>query len=167
MYLLPDILARSDDTDAFKIIFGVIVAIIWGIASLVAALNKKAAEAKRRQQFGQLPSGLPQGQYPRVPVPARVFQPGPPQPVQKKSKKKAAVPPPITFHAATPENRPVDEGARSPSAAPLRTAAATATAKPSRIGRLIRRPDSLRAAFILSQVLEPPKSIRPERGQIV
>src|SRR5258705_9768809 len=52
---LDFILARSSDDDWVKVVFGVIVAIVWGLGALVNAGNKKAKEAKRRQQYGRLP----------------------------------------------------------------------------------------------------------------
>ena len=165
MLLSDTILARSSDTDFVKVIFGVVVAIIWGIASLIAAVNKKAAENKRRQQYGQLPSDRGRAAMPPIPVPRQVFKPAPP-PIQKKQKKKAppqkAPPPQPVFQAASPENRPIDEGAKSPTA--RSTTAAAVAANPSRIARLTRQPQSLRAAFILATVLEPPKSAHSERG---
>src|SRR5205085_12295635 len=44
------ILAASGDDQVAKLIFGVIVAIIWGIGALVTQAKKKQKEGQQRQQ---------------------------------------------------------------------------------------------------------------------
>ena len=66
MTFLDLILARSADDDWIKVVFGVIVAIIWGLGALVSAVNNKAQDAKRRQQYGRLPVDVAKPTSPRA-----------------------------------------------------------------------------------------------------
>jgi hypothetical protein len=166
------ILARSSDDDWIKVVFGVIVAIIWGIGALVAAVNKKAQEAKRRRQYNRLPSDIARRQQPTSPramgagfppqaAPKQAKARGgkrrpvvvaqPPVPVAARSYQQAPPPPPISQPAA-----PIAPSARKASAA-------AAAPSASRIARLVRRPESLRAALILKEILAPPPGLRSDR----
>lgn len=146
-------LARGDD-DAIKIVIGVVVAIVWGIISLVSAINKKAQEQRRRQQYNQLPS-----QYPTQPD--LVFAPPAPPPIprQKGKRRKQRA----TAHEV-PQEELVEVApiANSAIESPTARAKAAQDAAPdaSRVARLLKRPDTLRAAFILNEVLSPPVSMR-------
>ena len=161
MIAVFSILARSEEDSIIKIVFGVIVFVFWLISALVSAIKKKAEEDKRRQSYGQLP---------------RDFSPPAPVPPEVRLKRMTA--PPAKVRA--PQNAPA---VRSQYAAPAivampnsnlsRAASATQVTKtqsaakvipPGQIARLLQRPDTLRAAFVLNEVLTPPLSIRGEPG---
>jgi hypothetical protein len=165
MPLVPQILARSGEDSFIKMIFGVIVLIIWLGGALMSALQKRAQEAKRRARYNQMPAGYTRPAPP--PVATAAGFPAPP-PAKAKSKRTAkrqadAQPPP-------PSPKPRLAGptlaTTPPAPAPARNAPA---AQPSQIARLLRRPESLRAALILNEVLSPPVALRdrPESGQHV
>jgi hypothetical protein len=148
------ILARSSDDDWIKVVGGVIVAIIWGIGALVSAVNKKAQEAKRRQQYGRVPrdvsvSPAQQQQQQRAKAQKQrskrrpVIAAAPPVPVRAVSSAPPAAPEPAAIAQST------------------RNATAAAAAPPAkRIARLVRRPESLRAALILNEILAPPPGLK-------
>jgi hypothetical protein len=161
------ILARSSDDDWIKVVFGVIVAIIWGIGALVAAVNKKAQEAKRRRQYNRLPSDVARRQQPTSP---RAMGAGfPPQPAPKAAKPRAkrrpvvVAQPPVPVAPVYAAPPPISQAAppAAISQSTRRASAAAAAPSASRIGRLIRRPESLRAALILNEILAPPPGLRP------
>jgi hypothetical protein len=159
------ILARDNDNDVIKIVVGIVFLALWGLGALISAWNKKAEEERRRRQLGQLPKTLGADpyarQYPQYPAQAQygypVAQPPPPAAPQrsKKRRKSAISAPPIP--TSTPEiSAPAPMVAAQPQA-PARPSAASEAA---RIGRLVHRHDSLRAALILQEVLSPPLSLR-------
>lgn len=162
MTFLDLILARSSDDDWIKVVFGVIVAIIWGLGALVSAVNKKAQDAKRRQQYGRLPVDVAKPTSPRAMgagYPKHQTAKAP-KPRAKRRPVVVAQPPVPAVHVyqAPP---PISETA-PPIAQSARDAAAAAAAPPAnRIARLVRRPDSLRAALILNEILAPPPGLRP------
>jgi hypothetical protein len=181
-YFLP-ILARGDDNDFMKFVFGVVVVVLWGFGALVSAINKRAeAERRRRMQYEQLAreSGMGGGGsvgYGPPPVPARI--PGGQRPKQKqkqpKQRKRIAVATPPTLPGQRAAAEPAAHPAYQPavaggSTAPIGDAPAApragsgGAASASRVARLLRRPDTLRAAFILSEILAPPPSIKRDNG---
>ena len=163
MPLLPQILARSGEDSFIKVIFGIIVLVIWLGGALMSALQKRAEEAKRRARYNQMPTG-----YTR-PVPPPVQNPAgfPAPPVAKSKSKRAAKRQTISKPVpSVPVVRQAAAPAAPPTAAPVRSAP---VAQPSQIARLLRRPESLRAALILNEVLSPPVALRDraESGQHV
>lgn len=154
MFTLLPILARGED-DAIKIVIGVVVAIVWGIISLVSAINKKAQEQRRRQQYNQLPP-----QYPAQPD--LVFAPPAPPPIprQKGKRRKQRAAAPDVPQEELVEVAPMAVSAPIESPAARARAAQDAAPEASRVARLLKRPDTLRAAFILNEVLSPPVSMR-------
>jgi hypothetical protein len=138
-----------------KVIFIIATIVIWGIGAIAAAVKKAADEKKKRERMIRQQGGY----YRPAPPPPQVYNIPPPPPPATKSKKKRRQPvaPPVQAQL-------VDEGesvvhvqlakqaVEQPKAAPL--------AEAQRVARLIHRPDSLRAAFILSEVLAKPVSQR-------
>jgi hypothetical protein len=150
------ILARDNDSDIIKIVVGVIFLALWGLGALISAWNKKAEQERKRRQLGQLPQGLSQYYAKQLQTPhqPQYVAPPPPPPTQrsKKRRKSSIAAPPV------PAGPP-------PAPAPVATVQATtapASAAPevARVARLVHRPESLRAAFILNEVLSPPVSLR-------
>ena len=167
------ILARDSDNDVIKIVVGVVFLAIWGLGALISSLNKKAEEERRRRQLGQLPQSIRQAPYGQQPYPAQYPAqyppqtpyggyaapqppPPPPQETQRKRRRKSAAAPPV------PTSGPPEMPA--PAVAVKAEAAAPGPAIPeiARIARLVHRPDSLRAALILNEVLSPPVSLRQQ-----
>lgn len=156
------LLARGDD-EAIKIIVGVIVAIVWGIISLVAAVNKKVKEQQRRQQYNQMPPGVPT--MPSGGAGPVIFSEPTPPPLprqrskRRKQRQEQMVPSDEVVevaHVPLASSPPIEgQAARA-------SAAQQAAPEASRVARLLRRPDSLRAAIILNEVLSPPKALRDE-----
>ena len=71
---MPDlsrILARTRDDEIMKIVFGVGAVIVWGIFQAIAAIAKRAEDAKRRQKYGRLPEDVAT-RTPSFPVPPPV-----------------------------------------------------------------------------------------------
>jgi hypothetical protein len=158
------ILARSSDDDWIKVVFGIIVAVIWGLGALVSAVNKKAEEAKRRQRYARLPQDATAPTSPRAlgagfpsqqPQTARTKQ----QKKQRQPKRRPVVVPTPPVPAVPVYAAPA-VAAPAATTQPARNAIAAAAAPPaSRIARLVRRSDSLRAAIILNEILAPPPGL--------
>src|SRR4051812_46871039 len=81
---IADILARSSDDSPFKIIGGVIVLLIWVIGAIISAINKRAEEAKRQRQLGQLPQDVT---FPTAPRSVGYSPAPPPMPAKAGGKK--------------------------------------------------------------------------------
>jgi hypothetical protein len=150
--LLPSFLARSDEDSMIKLIFGAIVLAFWVGGAIISAINKRVQEGKRRAQFGQMPPTFMRPIPPSVPNPAGFS--GKAKPPKKVAKRKpvAAPQPPARPALTAPAARP------APAAQPARPA--TPQAAPRAIAQLLRRPETLRAALILNEVLSPPLSLR-------
>ncbi|MDB5320314.1 MAG: hypothetical protein JWN40_1945 [Phycisphaerales bacterium] len=155
--LLPIFVAKSSEDSMIKLIFGAIVVAFWLGSALISAINKRVQENKRRARYGQMPQGFTRP----APPSARVAAGFSPPPVKAKSARRAkrqAIAP-----APQPPVRPTFSTAVAPpiSAAPPAPArAASKAAPPAQIARLLHRPESLRAALILNEILSPPLSIR-------
>jgi hypothetical protein len=158
---LPNILARSGEDDLMKIIFGIGAVIVWGIVQMIAAVAKKAEDAKRRRQYGRLPEDVAVRNRAGIPTPPPV--PSQQRPKQPKSKGKrrpvpalpvAATASSATYASATPQHAAVVEGPKG------RAKQAGDAAPANRVGRLVRQPGTLRAAFILNEVLSKPLALR-------
>jgi hypothetical protein len=166
MPFLPPILARSGEDQWIKLVFGAVVFFFWLIGAIVSAINKKTQENKRRDSLGQLPQNLGAA---RFPIPAR-------PPVKTRTASRPAAParqpvPPRQSYAAPAapaiEAMPVINLSRASAATQVTQKKTTAApvAPANQIGRLLRRSDSLRAAFILNEVMSPPLSLRDAAGQ--
>lgn len=163
MPFLPLILADDDADTALKILFGVVAVMIWIIKVVISSVsaNKKQADARRRQIARPRPGyggATPQQRPARVPPPTvPVFNQRVPQrnrPAQRRQPLAVAVPLPAQII-----EQPSPAPPRRPAQAPARVAARP-SADASRVARLLRRPDSLRAALILGEVLAPPVALR-------
>jgi hypothetical protein len=155
------ILARSSDDELMKIVFGVGAVIVWGLFQLIGAVAKKAEEAKRRQRYGRLPEDVAtRGGLPPLPVPVGTI---PGQRKQNKAKvgkarapRVAPAPPPQPVAQQRQQVRAVASGVRDAAASRARVAGAPA----GQIARLLRRPESLRAALIMNEVMSKPVALR-------
>src|SRR5438067_12337456 len=160
--------ARSHDEDWIKILFGVIAFFIWIGGAIVSAIKKKAEENRRVQRYGQMPASV-------TPTAPPVFPPPVPQRTPQaagrgksgrtmgKRAQAAAPPARATVAAAATFNRTAPASTTPTATVPSRPAP-SAPAPANQIGRLLRRADSLRAAFILNEVLSSPLSLREEHG---
>jgi hypothetical protein len=161
MTLIHDILARSEMDSTIKMIFGAVVVAFWLIGALVSAINKKAQENRRRESYGQLLPGLTPAR--QTPPEARLAQMvAPPVPQRRPAVKGPSYAAPATARIeAMPSSnlRNVAVATQVTHKQP-----ATKVAPPDQIGRLLKRPDTLRAAFILNEVLTPPLSLREGPG---
>jgi hypothetical protein len=147
-----------------------IVVAFWVIGAIASAINKRAEAAKRKRKSVQFPEG---GAF-RTPPPVPQTVAYPTQPARNAGKKfggkrrrTQAAPPPVAQASPAPSaglrerygDAPTDE-------APPGRKAKPAVAPAGQIGRLLRRKDSLRAAFILNEVMSPPLAMRdPGEGR--
>jgi hypothetical protein len=182
----PPILASPDDA-TFKIIFWVIVGVIWAIASAVGAIKNKIKQAQKRAAAGLLPIDLtprmevkppalprPQQQMAwQMNVPSALASRGP-APRQQQQQKKATRPPPLRPVATPSARRPPPQ---LPTAPPIqRSAAATAASSSQAVARsrsedraplavklaATLRPQSLRTQWLLTEILNKPLSLRDD-----
>jgi hypothetical protein len=163
------ILARSADDEFMKIVFGVGAVIVWGLFQLIGAIAKKAEDAKRRTRYGRLPEDVARrGGVPPLPVP-----PVPGQRKQSKAKagRKAVAAAPTRARRVAPTATAFASAAQAhATAVGARQAAETASrpqevrrpgaAPAGQIARLLRRPESLRAAVIMNEVMGKPVGLR-------
>jgi hypothetical protein len=155
------ILARSGEDELMKIVFGVAAVVIWGLFQLIGAIAKKAEDAKRRQQYGRLPEDVARGGGTPLPVPAPPPVPWGQKQTKGRGNKKASKRAPLVAPAPPPAVQPVPaiaSGVRE--AAASRPQARAAGAPAGQIARLLRRPESLRAAVVLSEVMSKPVALR-------
>jgi hypothetical protein len=155
------ILARSGEDELMKIVFGVAAVIIWGLFQLIGAIAKKAEDAKRRQRYGRLPEDVARRGGTPLSVP-----PVPPVPGQRKqnrvkgNKRRAplvAPPPPVVQQQV----QAIASGVREAAAASRPQVRRAAVGAPAgQIARLLRRPESLRAAVIMNEVMSKPLALR-------
>jgi hypothetical protein len=164
---LPHILARSGEDSFIKILFGIIVLVIWLGGALMSALQKRAEEAKRRARYNQMPTGYTRPVPPVPANPAGFPTPPPPKAKSKRAAKRQNLGKPLPSAPAPAIVRPTL--ATAPPTPATTRATPAPTAQPSQIARLLRRPDSLRAALILNEVLSPPVALRDriDSGQSV
>jgi hypothetical protein len=141
-----------------KIVFGVAAVIIWGLFQLIGAIAKKAEDAKRRQRYGRLPEDVARRGGTPLPVP-------PPVPGQRKQNKVkgnrrraplVAPPPPVVQQQV----QAIASGVREAAASRPQVRRAAAGAPAGQIARLLRRPESLRAAVIMNEVMSKPLALR-------
>jgi len=152
--ILP-ILARNSEDSMIKLIFGAIVVAFWIGGAIISAINKRVQDSKRRASYGQMPPTFQRPIPP--PVPNRAGFAG------GKAAKKAAKRKAVAAAAAPQPQARVAQAAPLAQPAPPASAARPAQAAqhpPCTIARLLRRPETLRAALILNEVLSPPLSLR-------
>lgn len=152
--IFPILAARGSEDSMIKLIFGAIVVAFWIGGAIISAINKRIEENKRRARYGQMPPNFMRPVPPPVPNPAGFS--GKAKAPKKAAKRKPApvAPQPLARPALTAPAAPRP----APAAQPTRPAAAQAA--PSAIAQLLRRPETLRAALILNEVLSPPLSLR-------
>ncbi|HEY2588081.1 MAG TPA: hypothetical protein VGI81_20225 [Tepidisphaeraceae bacterium] len=163
MHVAPFILASGDDTELFKLVGIAIILVIAAIGALV----KKVREGQSPQARRPVPPPLP-GRP--VPLAARVRAPGP----------KPLPPLPALAQAAKPRPTTARRAAVRRQAAPVRQQAgaqpsrlstpapavpgvrATPSLPASSVANLLN-PTTVRAQFILAEVLQPPLSLRARK----
>jgi hypothetical protein len=180
MHPLPPILASSDDA-MFKIIFWVIVGVIWAIASAVGAIKNKVKQAQRRAAAGQLPIELTPRMEVKPPPLARppaqqmAWQMNVPSALASRGpvprQKKGTRPPPLRPLASPAPRRPP---AQLPTAPPIARAPAASAPQAAARSRsedqaplavklaASLRPQSLRTQWLLTEILNKPLSLRDE-----
>ena len=160
------ILARDDDS-MFKLVGAVVVLIVWGISAMVGAARKGQQQALRKKLAQPAP---PQTAAPRAaqsrPLPRPAAKRPPPIPARAAAP--TAVPlPPLSSLAAPPTVQPVAKAKSTRAAvttqAPSRSAVLNAPVPSqvslSKIAALLQ-PKTVRAQFILAEVLQPPLALR-------
>jgi hypothetical protein len=162
----PFILASDDYDSMIKLIGGVIVLIIWGIGAMASTIKKAQAKSRQKQVRAPfappLPAQRPIAGPARPPaIPPRIPMALPPlptlaraqPPARAAARPKAAIPVPRSSAPAPP---PV--AVPRPKAVPVSPAVAS-----SSIAGLLR-PTTVRAQFILAEVLQPPLALRSKRN---
>lgn len=164
MASLPSILASDDYDGMIKLIGGVIVLIIWGVGAMASTIKKAQAQARQKQARAPfappLPAQRPIAAPARPPaIPPRIPMALPPlstlvraqPPARAAARPKAAAPVQIT-------SAPARVAVPKPKAAPVSPAVAS-----SSIAGLLR-PTTVRAQFILAEVLQPPLALRTKQN---
>lgn len=167
----PFILASNDEA-LIKGVLAVVVFIIWGISSMAKAMAKTKQNALKKQQQNrvQIPPPVQPRAVPAVParrptvappaIPVRKAVPLPPlhtlATAARQTRPAVAKPAPPTKAPASPVARAVAPRPTMPS--PRKAPAATTT-----IDTLLR-PNTVRAQFILAEVLQPPLALRKRRN---
>lgn len=150
------ILSTPSSDDAFiKVVVGIIIMVFWLGGALMSALKKRADDAKRRARYNQTPAG-----FKRPARAAATATAGVPTAQRAKSRANQRAPKRQAYVPLATAAPSVSRITAAP--APSRPARTAAVAPPSQIAHLLRRPESLRAALILNEVLSPPVSLRGE-----
>ena len=157
--VLPIFIARSSDDAMIKLIFGGIVLVFWLGGALISALNKRIEENKRRARYGQMPVSYTVP--PPVPAARAAGFGTPPAKAKPAKRAKQATTRQAVAAPPQPPPRPTFKTAAPPvQAVPPASARPASSVPPNQIARLLRRPESFRAALILNEVLSPPLSVR-------
>ena len=172
MTSIHPILASDDYDGMIKLIGGVIVLIVWGVGAMVSTIKKAQAQAQTRQKQARAPYAIPLPAQRTVAGQARPASLPPPLPMalpplstlggaQATRQRAVRQAPPAAkqARAAAPPARPV---ARIPSPPP-KPAVAPRPATPDTIAGLLR-PTTVRAQFILAEVLQPPLALRTKQN---
>ena len=147
---LTFICAKSNDEDFIKVIVGVIVAIFWVIGGIASAVKKKSDEAQKRARMRHggvtsLPPATPATQQTKSRQ-------------QKRARQQfVAPPPPPPVSQLAPA---ASVGRTTQPTAPAAKANSSGQVPPDQIARLLKRPETLRAAMILNEILSPPLALR-------
>lgn len=141
--------------DVFEILVGLAVFIIWVVASIVGAIKKRQPPGPEEEGvvvFEERPAmDVP------PPVPPRLV---PSRPVHRKPR------PPRTTPVSEPSRIEQPVVAREPTTAPMRRTVGSGAKRGSPVAASVRkllRPDTIRGGIILSELLQPPLALRPER----
>ena len=159
--ITPDSILASSDDGVFRLIVTVIVLIVWGITAMASTIKKAQAEARKKQarmavapgaarpvvRSSPLPPLLPQRSMALPPLPTLARKPSKPRAAIAKRVVKAI---PLPKPAALAKNV---SGTPSVAAPVVQDA----------IPRLLR-PTTVRAQFILAEVLQPPLALRTRRN---
>jgi hypothetical protein len=165
MSSLPPILASDDYEGMIKLIGFVIVLIIWAVGAMVSTIRKAQAKARQKQARAPVAPPLP-AQRPiagpaRPPaIPPRIPMALPPLPTLARAQppaRAAARPKPAVPVQRTSAPAPPPVALPRPKAAPVSPAVAS-----SSIAGLFG-PTTVRAQFILAEVLQPPLALRTKR----
>lgn len=153
------ILAAGGEDPTVKIIIGVVVAVFWVIAQVAGALGKKEDKS--------LP--LPSEQPPQPRPPRQTPRPDRVPPVQRRQKPQPPrrQPPPIRQQPAY-EAPPVARQRVMETVSEIERKASQSPAKPGSLPRrqminALLRPQNLRRAFVVNELLQPPVALRGER----
>lgn len=175
-----------------KLIFGLIFFVIWVLSALVSWLNKKQQEARRqrmreelerRSRYAQTPPPPPRQRAPQrisegiaQRFPDVLLPPSPPPapPPPPPHRRPAPAPPKPSLRVPTSQQRrpaPVLPSLPSMSVAPaqpyVNITEAAARPKPSTVDAVAVKkwlnPATLRHQFILTEILQPPLALRPDR----
>ncbi|HEV7299543.1 MAG TPA: hypothetical protein VGN72_09285 [Tepidisphaeraceae bacterium] len=192
--MLPYFLAQANDDNIGRFIFPIIFVLIWIISAIMSAVNK-SKDRQRRQQMeveehlgrqqptAQRPPPLPDAilrQLPNpmpMPVPPQRQQQQRQQRPQPQSARRTPLPPQLPKKVQKkkkPAARPVQVFEEP--AAPLRVstppieavqpiAARPAAATAASIQQWMK-PSTLRQQFILTEILQPPKALRPDQERM-
>lgn len=159
MNSLPSILAAEDYAGLIKGVLFVIVLIIWGVSAMVSTIKKAQTQARQRQARLPIP--------PRVPTQLRAAPPALRPTVAPQ--RPMILPPLPALIRPQPPARPTARRPPPNSAAPARLLATASAAPPKAApppaaitGFL--RPTTVRAQFILAEVLQPPLALRTKRN---
>jgi hypothetical protein len=184
MFSFATILADVDE-GAIKLIFFVIVGIIWGIGALISSIKKKAEQMRKAQMPVELTPRMEvqsqqQGVLRRdqLPVAPAVWPPPPPAlgqaaPVKQKKNRKGPqkppvvarpVPPPLPVAAASlaPAVAAPISVATSPAAASAPAATGHGATRATSVRNLLRAP-ALPTLIVISEVLGKPLALRDDQ----
>lgn len=158
----------SDNESLIKVIGAIVVFIIWGISSMASAIGKaRQNAAKKQQQNRNAMSAAPQRVPSKPAIAPRASAAPPPLP----SRTASPLPPLRTLASSAAQTRPAavktttrPKAAASPSVAPpVKPLAAKPQIVTPVIARLLQ-PKTVRAQFILVEVLQPPLALRSRRS---
>lgn len=174
MRVIASILASSDESGIVKAVLFVIVLIIWGISALVKTINVARNQSARRNvapprmppvplqparpvasplppRMGQRPVALP-------PLPALITA----APSRRAAPQRTVAAPQASMPAVPAARPPASQRQTAPAAAPP----AAATKAPPRVSGFVDllKPRTVRAQFILAEVLQPPLALRTRRS---
>jgi len=160
MITTHSILASSDD-GIFRLIVTVVVLIVWGITAMASTIKKAQAEARKKQARMPLAPGAPSTVMRAAPLPPLVPQTSmalPPLPTlaRKPSKPRAAI------AKSVPKAIPLAKPAALVTSAGV-TPPVVSSVVQDAIPALLR-PTTVRAQFILAEVLQPPLALRTRRN---
>jgi hypothetical protein len=183
MLRFPPILADVDE-GAIKLIFFVIVAIIWGIGALISAVKKKAEQMRKAQMPLALTPRMEAQQQPpggalrrdQLPVAPAIWPPPPPAvgqtaPSGRQKGRKESRRPPVVARPVPPP-LPVAAPSLVPAAAPAPIASTAISASaPTATGhgatraasvRSLLRASALPTLIVIGEVLGKPLALRDD-----
>lgn len=168
--MLPILAAGNDDP--IKVIFGVIVVVVWIIGGIASALKKKGQSSEGEDGFivpPPLPREIPRSVPQRQPLPRQATVPRPRPSSAIPIHTKPVLRRPAAVRKKTPAKRPAPQKALAPVIAAadadiITSRLPTAPPLPPRsFARTIAQslaPKSLRRQFILTEIFQPPVTLR-------